>query len=47
MYASFTSLNDRIDVWISRWKELVNSKIAELNNKTNNSTRMAIEIKEK
>ena len=47
MYTSFNSLTQRIDVWLNAWKELVRTKVAELNNKAGNSTRMAVEVKEK
>lgn len=45
MYLSFNSLNERIDYWINRWKDLLNTKVAELNNKATVSSKKIIEIR--
>ena len=45
MFTSFNSLNDRIDFWINRWKELLNTQVAELNNKATVSSKKVIEIR--
>ncbi len=47
MYTSFNSLNQRIDVWINYWKELVKTKIEEFNNKAAGESKHVVEIKEK
>ena len=47
MFISFNSLNDRIDVWIKYWKELVKTKIEEFNNKAAGESKHVVEIKEK
>jgi hypothetical protein len=45
MYLSFGSLSERIDVWINRWKDLLKTKVSELNTMAGNSTRSAVEIR--
>ncbi|CAN5192796.1 hypothetical protein BH09BAC2_BH09BAC2_13520 [soil metagenome] len=47
MVASFTSLSERIDVWLNTWKQVMNSKVAEFNLKTSGTKRSVIDVGER
>ena len=45
MFEAYNSLSERIDVWINRWKELLKTKVEELNNKATVSSKKVIELR--
>jgi photosystem II stability/assembly factor-like uncharacterized protein len=45
MYASLNSLNERINVWLNKWKDLLKTKVAEFNQKAGSVRKDVIDVK--